>query len=344
VWLANRNAAWAFALQDALGVLLCCLFLRQLRLATLRTCALALAAFFAYDVFMVFLTPWLFGGHSVMIDVATAGAPTPVANEACYCRLHPQDAGVCGPGETMPILLRLPRLDDYRGGSSMLGLGDIVLPGLLLSFALRADYEGMRGQAARAGSDADVVLPAPAGEQGFESGGAGCLGVAGGAGGGGSTWRRILALLARQGVVADGYWPVALVGYAVGLMVANLAVAIFQAGQPALLYLVPLTVGPVALRAHWRGELDALWRGRGVGIGGNALGEDGGGGDEAAGGDGNGGGGGGGGGDGGGGARRASLIDNDALALLQSGRVQVQPQQAAAPADAAPPHPALQHA
>jgi hypothetical protein len=129
-------------------------------------------------------------------------------------------------------------------------------------------------------------------------------------------------------------------------MVANLAVAIFQAGQPALLYLVPLTVGPVALRAHLRGELDALWRGRSVGIGGNALGEDGGGGgDEAAGagGDGNGGGGGGSGG-GGDGARRASLIDNDTLALLQSGRVQVQPQHAAAPADAAPPHPALQHA
>ena len=60
-----------------------------------------------------------------------------------------------------------------------------------------------------------------------------------------------------------------------------------------------------------------------------------------------GGGGGGGGGDGGGGgggdARRASLVENDALALLQSGRVQ--PQLAAAggvPApDAQLPHPAL---
>jgi hypothetical protein len=55
-------------------------------------------------------------------------------------------------------------------------------------------------------------------------------------------------------------------------------------------------------------------------------------------------GGGGGDGGGGGGARRASLIENDALALLQSGRVQAQLEAVAplaAPAAGAPLHPAL---
>lgn len=37
------------------------------------------------------------------------------------------------------MLLELPRLWDYKGGYAMLGLGDIVIPGLLLSFAHRYD-------------------------------------------------------------------------------------------------------------------------------------------------------------------------------------------------------------
>lgn len=37
------------------------------------------------------------------------------------------------------MLLELPRLWDYTGGYAMLGLGDIVIPGLLLSFAHRYD-------------------------------------------------------------------------------------------------------------------------------------------------------------------------------------------------------------
>lgn len=44
------------------------------------------------------------------------------------------------PAETLPMLLKVPMLVDWSGGVTLLGLGDIVLPGLLLSFALRADY------------------------------------------------------------------------------------------------------------------------------------------------------------------------------------------------------------
>lgn len=40
---------------------------------------------------------------------------------------------------SLPMLLLLPRVDDYTGGYTMLGLGDIVLPGLLVSFAIRYD-------------------------------------------------------------------------------------------------------------------------------------------------------------------------------------------------------------
>jgi len=349
-WVLNRNASWAFALQDALGLALCCLFLLQLRVETLRSCALVLSAFFAYDIFMVFITPYIFGGESVMIEVATAGLPTPVANQACWCRLHPDDAQVCGDGESMPILLRLPRLNDFRGGYSMLGLGDVVLPGLLLSLALRLDYEGTRGlgaaQAATQGrsSDADAVVPpADSGATGAGAGGAGAggaamgpglqrrvsgsgLGRAGGNGGGGggpafaaapphapaacasaSEWLEQLSLeLAKRGVLLRGYWAATLAGYAAGLMMANLAVAYFEMGQPALLYLVPCTLLAAGLVAVRKGEFDAVWRGRAVGEGAGERGQAGAGGELS-----------------GENGRRASLVDNDALAAAGATMVEM---------------------
>jgi len=39
----------------------------------------------------------------------------------------------------LPMLFAIPRVGYYQGGASMLGFGDIVLPGLLLSFASRFD-------------------------------------------------------------------------------------------------------------------------------------------------------------------------------------------------------------
>eukprot|EP00960_Hanusia_phi_P033667 750586-Hanusia_phi.AAC.1 len=42
------------------------------------------------------------------------------------------------PPEMIPMLLVVPK--DWAGGVTLLGLGDVVLPGLLVSFALRVDY------------------------------------------------------------------------------------------------------------------------------------------------------------------------------------------------------------
>eukprot|EP00978_Attheya_sp_CCMP212_P035469 scaffold154559_cov46-Attheya_sp.AAC.1 len=37
-------------------------------------------------------------------------------------------------GDPLPMLFTIAHIGDYQGGASLLGLGDIVLPGLLLSF------------------------------------------------------------------------------------------------------------------------------------------------------------------------------------------------------------------
>ncbi|RVW82553.1 Signal peptide peptidase-like 3 [Vitis vinifera] len=40
-------------------------------------------------------------------------------------------------GESIPMLLRVPRFFDPWGGYDMIGFGDILFPGLLISFAFR---------------------------------------------------------------------------------------------------------------------------------------------------------------------------------------------------------------
>lgn len=59
---------------------------------------------------------------------------------------------------------------------------------------------------------------------------------------------------------SNGYFPMCIFGYAIGLMAANIAVAYFQTGQPAMLYIVPLTLGPVLLRSFKAETLPELWR------------------------------------------------------------------------------------
>lgn len=51
------------------------------------------------------------------------------------------------------------------------------------------------------------------------------------------------------------------VGYAVGMFMAMGFGTVFQAAQPALLYLVPCTVLPAVIKARRRRELRALWHG-----------------------------------------------------------------------------------
>jgi hypothetical protein len=72
----------------------------------------------------------------------------------------------------------------------------------------------------------------------------------------------------RGRVGFGSYFMVAMVGYALGLMCTYMALAVMQSGQPALLYLVPCILGPVAGLACYRGDLGALWRGPDGGVSG----------------------------------------------------------------------------
>jgi hypothetical protein len=60
---------------------------------------------------------------------------------------------------------------------------------------------------------------------------------------------------------SGGYFPPLIIAYAVGLMMANTAVYLMQMGQPALLYLVPCTLGTMTFMGWRRNELRGLWEG-----------------------------------------------------------------------------------
>lgn len=93
----------------------------------------------------------------------------------------------------------------------MLGLGDVVMPGLLLCFVLRYDaYK--KTQLMPGGCEAGVPPP------------------------------RHLSRIS--------YFHCSLIGYFLGLLTATVSSEVFKAAQPALLYLVPFTLLPLLTMAY----------------------------------------------------------------------------------------------
>ncbi|CAH0475026.1 unnamed protein product [Peronospora belbahrii] len=204
VWYLHRRTYWA--LQDIMGICLCFVFLRTVQLPNLKVASVLLTLAFCYDVFFVFLSP-LFFGSSVMEDVATGGPAAYTKSDypgVDYCERYPQYPACVNP-EPMPMLIVLPRILEWAGGVNMVGLGDIILPGMLLSFALQYDYAN-----------------------------------------------------------STNYFRFMAVGYAVGLALANLAATITRMGQPALMYLVPTTLGLLLFASKRNGDFQAMWIGIGV--------------------------------------------------------------------------------
>ena len=139
----------------------------------------------------------------------------------------------------------------------MLGLGDIVVPGLALAMALRQDY--YTAYAAGRAAARSRELSSAAHGMGTAEGGRVTAHHSPTA-----LTHATAAIVKRSGwltTLCGGcyYFPAAMVGYIVGLSAANLAVALMRMGQPALLYLVPCILGPLVVLAWWRGELAAWW-------------------------------------------------------------------------------------
>ena len=209
-----------------------------MRLGSLRVATALLAGAFVYDIFWVFLSGKLFGS-SVMLKVATAGAPSVTRKMLLYCWMG---LVPCPRSDGLPLLVKVPHVGGWNPApaESMLGLGDIALPGLLVAYVCRHD------------AVAALLRFAPV------------PGAPDAAPGGGYSAARP----APDGLARGGYYAAAMAGYAVGLAMAYgfmLALRHLIGGQPALLYLVPCTLGAVVLVAWRRDRADgaALYEGGG---------------------------------------------------------------------------------
>ncbi|KAG6385102.1 hypothetical protein SASPL_153928 [Salvia splendens] len=182
-WAATRMESYSWIGQDILGICMMITVLQLAQLPNIKVATVLLCCAFVYDIFWVFLSPFIFQ-DSVMIAVAE---------------------GDKSGGESIPMLLRVPRIADPYYGYNMIGFGDILFPGLLVSFAFRFDKANEKG-------------------------------------------------------ILNGYFLWLSIGYGVGLLFTYLALYLMDGhGQPALLYLVPCTLGTCVLLGWIRGETKLMW-------------------------------------------------------------------------------------
>ncbi|XP_030373972.1 signal peptide peptidase-like 3 isoform X2 [Scaptodrosophila lebanonensis] len=211
IWVLTGH----WLLMDAMGMGLCVAFIAFVRLPSLKVSTLLLTGLLIYDVFWVFFSSYIFSTN-VMVKVATRPAENPVGIVARKLNL----GGIVRdtPKLNLPGKLVFPSIHN-SGHFSMLGLGDVVMPGLLLCFVLRYDaYKKSQGVTS------DPTLPPPKGV--------------------GSKLT---------------YFHCSLLGYFLGLLTATVSSEVFKAAQPALLYLVPFTLLPLLLMAYLKGDLRRMW-------------------------------------------------------------------------------------
>lgn len=224
-WLGN----------NIMGLAFCVSALARFAIGDFSTCALMSLGLLVYDVIMVFYSP-------MMIAVATK-----------------LDA---------PIKFLFPTndIDQYgRPGFSLLGLGDIVVPGILLALLLRMDAtKFMRGQskkgegaaaasAAVADSSSTKMTAAAEGEKNDSKEK--------------SEEKSEKVALEKISVAANllhtpfpkPYFFCAWAAYSLGLVVTVVIMHVFNHGQPALFYLVPATLLSAVGVPLAKGEWSFFW-------------------------------------------------------------------------------------
>jgi signal peptide peptidase-like protein 2B len=132
-WYYWQAETWSWLLQDFMGISVCLCFLNAVRLPNLQVATILLTLAFLYDIFFVFVSPLIFGS-SVMVHVATGG-DKPSHDDENFCEKYPNNRDC--QNTALPNLIVVPAIDDYRGGDSLLGLGDIIIPGLFLVLIAR---------------------------------------------------------------------------------------------------------------------------------------------------------------------------------------------------------------
>ncbi|KAL4507019.1 hypothetical protein ABPG72_001812 [Tetrahymena utriculariae] len=154
------------------------LMFKVIRLPSYMVALILLGLAFIYDIFWVFYSDKIFG-TSVMANVATK--------------------------VELPMMFYCPKINPSPIQScSLIGLGDIVLPGIFVSFCLN---------------------------------------------------------FSKRMHSNNQYYITCLGGYILGIAICVICLTVYQSAQPALLYLSPCTLIPVAIHALIKKEFSFIWSG-----------------------------------------------------------------------------------
>jgi signal peptide peptidase-like protein 2B len=139
IWYVYRHTDWAWILQDILGAAVCITVTSIYRLGNMRVITVILVVFFLYDIFFVFITPYipLFQQSSTSTSntttaPSTGSSSTPSRNPSVMEQVA---LGFGTNGEAVPLLFALPMFipeSEINPCSTvrkaMLGFGDVILP------------------------------------------------------------------------------------------------------------------------------------------------------------------------------------------------------------------------
>ncbi|KAA0715321.1 Signal peptide peptidase-like 2A [Triplophysa tibetana] len=143
VWGVYRNDdRWIWILQDLLGVAFCLNFLKTISLSNFKICVILLSLLLVYDVFFVFITPFFTpNGESIMVQVALGPGG---GGERSGGKTVEIPADPSSTYEKLPVVMRIPQFFAVAQNLcmtqfSILGYGDIIIPGLLVAYCHRFD-------------------------------------------------------------------------------------------------------------------------------------------------------------------------------------------------------------
>jgi len=175
-----------WTMNNVLGISFCLQGIERFSLGTYKIGAILLVGLFFYDIFWVF-------GTDVMVTVAK---------------------NLDGPIKILFPRTIIPDPITKKIELSLLGLGDIVIPGFFLSILLRFDAANAKVPAYPTDIHASFAKP---------------------------------------------YFHSCLIAYFMGLATTLYVMIVWEAAQPALLYLVPACLGSSMMCAFVRGEVDLLF-------------------------------------------------------------------------------------
>uniref|UniRef100_UPI0037E82ED1 signal peptide peptidase-like 2A isoform X2 n=1 Tax=Semicossyphus pulcher TaxID=241346 RepID=UPI0037E82ED1 len=143
IWGVYRNEdRWIWILQDLLGIAFCLNFMKTISLSNFKICVILLSLLLVYDVFFVFITPFFTkNGVSIMVQVALG---PDASGEKTQGNMVEVPAEPQTPSEKLPVVMRVPRFSAWAQNLcgmqfSILGYGDIIVPGLLVAYCSRFD-------------------------------------------------------------------------------------------------------------------------------------------------------------------------------------------------------------